>query len=433
MTRYGILLILLLGFGLRLALAGTSLTLPVRADEREYTGIAKTILANPLGYQGTFRPPTYPYLLAFTYAAFGETRFPTDVVNALLATLNIAIVYATALTLFRRRATAFVTAFLFAISFELIAISRLYYSETLFLVLLSAGFWLVIKAVRIHDLRLAVVAGIIFALAALTRDVLTLFALGGVPIWLGLVLAKQWKDALRMYVCFTAGFALILVPWVIRNATIEHRLVLSSTSGEYVFAHDNAREEVHVGIKPVLEGAVLTTERDGSVTISYQRTILNEFRNTPPEQRGAYAFARGMAVIRHAPLQWLLIKEKRLRSFFESVPSTVPYLRLQTLPEAWGPAIETLVSALFIGVLAFAALGLVTAPDNAPKLLILAYILFNLLTFIVTHYQTRYRLPLVVLLYPYAAYGLVQLTDWLRAILGMVRAAERGRSMVSRS
>ena len=106
--KNAILAILLLGFLLRLGLASVSPELDIRADEREYTNIAKEIVRDPLGYQGTFRPPLYPYLLAFSSTTFGPTRFATAVVQALLAALNITVMYALGRTLFRRRAVGLV-------------------------------------------------------------------------------------------------------------------------------------------------------------------------------------------------------------------------------------------------------------------------------------------------------------------------------------
>jgi 4-amino-4-deoxy-L-arabinose transferase-like glycosyltransferase len=417
LRSYGILLILLVALGMRLGLATTSLDLEIRADEREYTDIARDMAPDPLGYPGVFRPPLYPFLLVFSNAAFGETRFAAGVMQALLATLNVVVIYAMAQTLFRRKAASLLAALLFAVSLELVAIARLYYSETLFFLLLSAGFWLLFKWVRSPNPQLLVIPGIIFGLTALTRDVVTGFALVIVPFWFAVVLAPRWRRLGTALACFGIGLGIVLVPWVIRNASIEHRLVLVGTSGEYVFARDNARLEEDVGITPNLEGAVLGRDK-GRVVINYQRTILRDFRNTPPEERGNFARERGMVVIRHAPVQWFFLKVSDLTTFFQPVTHQLPYLRLQTLPAGWGAALEVIVAVLFVSVFFAAVIGMWLAPDNAPKLLILLFVLLNLVTFIVTHYQPRYRLPLTILLFPYAAYGVVRLMDWLALRFG---------------
>ncbi len=409
---YGILLILLLAFGLRLGLAATVDGIEIRADEREYTDIAREMAPDPLGYPGVFRPPLYPFLLVFSNAVFGDTRFAAGVLQSLLATLNVVVIYAMAQTLFKRNGISLLAALLFAVSPELTAIARLYYSETLFFLLMCTGFWLLFKWMRSPRFSRLLIPGVIFGLTALTRDIVTGFALVVVPFWLATIWAPRWKQMLAAIGCFAVGFAIILAPWAIRNTSIEQRLVLVGTSGEYVFAKDNARLESKLGITPNLEGAVLARD-NGQKVINYQRTILRDFRSQPPAERGNFARERGMQVIRHAPVQWFILKVSDLQTFFQPVTHDLPYLRLQTLPSEWAGALELVIAAFFVGVILTAFLGLWLAPDNAPKLLILLFVLLNLVTFIVTHYQPRYRLPLTVLFFPYAAYGLVRAADRL--------------------
>jgi hypothetical protein len=40
--------------------------------------------------------------------------------------------------------------------------------------------------------------------------------------------------------------------------------------------------------------------------------------------------------------------------------------------------------------------------------------LYSFALFVLTHYQLRYRVPLVIFLIPYAAFALVQFGSWLR-------------------
>ena len=86
-------------------------------------------------------------------------------------------------------------------------------------------------------------------------------------------------------------------------------------------------------------------------------------------------------------------------------------MRLDTLSSEWELWLDAMSVFFVIGVLVLAALGMLLARDNAPKLLILLYILFNLGLFIITHYQPRYRLPLTILLLPYAAYGMLRVVE----------------------
>lgn len=426
-ARYGILLILLLGFFLRLALAQASVELPIRADEKDYTRLAVEIMQDPLGYQGTFRPPLYPYSLALSFTILGGSRFASAVVQALLATVNIALVYALAQTLFHRRGVSLLSAFIFALALEFVTITRLYFADTLFFLFSTLGFWLLFKGWRSpNPLPLALV-GVAFALASLAREVLGLFALVVVPFWIVLTLAPKWRQGLIGAAVFAVGFAAVIVPWTLRNLPIEGRIVFIGTSGEYNFARDNWREEAKVGIPPNLEGVFLAGKKKGKgkVTVNYMKQLYTELRAAPPSQRGALAMERGMAVIRYDPVRWFMVKVQRLNTLLKPAQLKMPYLRLQELDKPLKALLYDANTVMFWGILLFAGVGLLLARDSAPKLLILLYVLFSLATFIVTHYMPRYRLPLLILFLPYTAFGLMWVVDWLQSRFQWKPAATR--------
>lgn len=408
--RYAILLIILLGFFLRLGLAQLEPEQRIIGDENAYTRLAQEFVQNPLAYTNVFRPPLYPVFLATAGLVFGDSRFVTAILQALLAAVSIAVMYALTQTLFRHTRAALLAAFLYAISFELVALTRLFYAETLFFMLSLIGFWLVLKWVRAPRAWPMLLAGIIIALAALTREVIGLFALLCIPVWLLLVLAPQWKNGLVKSAFLILGLAIVFVPWAARNAGIEGRFILISTSGEHNFARDQARVETEVGIVPDYANMITSVE-NGQTVVHYQPQIFKEIRETPPQQRGAYAFQRGMTVIEHAPVLWFFAKLDSIRAFLTPTASDTRYVRLDNLSPEWEFGLDAMSVFFVIGVLLFSALGMLLARDNAPKLLILLYILFNLATFIITHYQPRYRLPLTLLLLPYAAYGMVRLVE----------------------
>jgi 4-amino-4-deoxy-L-arabinose transferase-like glycosyltransferase len=420
-TRWLILAVILLGFFLRLALAEATLDLRIFADEKDYTRLARGILDSPLTYDNVFRPPAYPMLLAASYAAFGSGRFPTAVTNALLAALNIALVYTLAQTLFQRRAVAVLSALGLAVGLEFIALTRLYLADNLFFALSTLGFWLLLKFYRAPIAPRLFVVGAVFAVAALTREIIGLFVLVCVPAWMLLALAPRWRHASTNALWVVLGMLLVLTPWVIRNYGIEARFILISTSGEFNFARDNVREEKKVGLE--------STIPKNEPTMSH---MFKELAAVSPPQRGAYAFQRGLAVIRHNPVLWFLVKTHRLDSALTPDVLKQPYVRLQTLSAEMRARWTQLNGIYLYAVLLLALVGLLTARENAPKLLILLYLVFSTAVFIVTHYQPRYRLPLLILFFPYAAFGLVYLTQALRAAIHALRGRAATRAWHSR-
>lgn len=410
-ARSLIFLILLVGFALRVAVASASLDLPIRADEKDYTHLARLIVQNPLRYDNDFRPPLYPYTLALGFIVFGESRFATGVMHALLATLNIALLYALTQTLFRRRTVSVLSALFLAICPEFIPVARLYLADILFFTLSTLGFWLLLKFYRAPPSPVMVLVGVVFALAALTREVLGLFALLAVPLWIVWTTARTGRQSILNGVLLVVGVLVVLMPWSIRNLMLESRFILISTSGEFNFARDNVRIESKVGLKA-------TVPKNASA----MRQMFQELNAIPPARRGAYAYERGMAVIRYNPALWVLVKTRALKSMLNPTTTNMPFIRLQQWSASVQAGLVQLNALFFYSTLLLALLGFLTARDNAPKLLLLGYILFNLLVFIVTHYQPRYRLPLMLLLYPYAAYGPVQLIQWMRAKRTVARA-----------
>ncbi len=409
-SQYGIYLVLLLGFLVRVLLLQAGLALDLRSDENSYTKLAALLSQNPVGYSDIFRPPLYPTFLAFSFAAFGESRFATGVLQALVSTLNVALIYAFTKTLFHRNHIALFAAALFALQLELITLTRLYLADTLSIFLSTLGFWLLLKYTRARNALPLIGAGIILALAALTRELIGLFAILVVPVWLALVLAPKWNQFFRKTLAVTFGLAIVFIPWVIRNYGIEPRFVLISTSGEYNLARDNWREEAKLGIVPNLDG-MITTRDKGKLKIHYPKQVRADLRRLPPAERGAYPFQRAYSVISHAPLQWLLLKTHKLAKLFEPPSPKWVYTRLESLPPEWNALLSESARIMLVSIALFAILGMFAAQDNAPKLLILLYLLFSLAVFIATHYMGRYRLPLLTLLLPYSAYGVFYLLE----------------------
>lgn len=63
-------------------------------------------------------------------------------------------------------------------------------------------------------------------------------------------------------------------------------------------------------------------------------------------------------------------------------------------------------------LLALAAIGLIFSRAQAAKLFVLMYLTYSFGIFMLTHFQIRYRIPLVALLIPYSAFALVEWKTW---------------------
>lgn len=412
-SRYGIYIVLLTGMVLRLQLLLQDRQMPLKGDEGEYYRLAQTIVTGWSAYQNTFRPPLYPVFLAFSFPVFGESRFTIGFLQVLLAALSICVIYTLAQILFQRRSVAVLTAFIFAIYPDLVPLPRLGYSETIFILLLCLSFVLLLRSRRTKQLFPILCAGVLLALAALTRELIAYFAILIIPIWLFICAAPHWKDGFWPSVALWTGLALVLAPWVVRNWQIESRLLLVASSGEFQFARDNIR------IAPLLSPLESSIDRkklkEETSNSRVTRALRKELAQIPSATRGSYALNRGLAVINLAPGMWLLIKSVQTRELWKPSQADSNFIRIDEDNGALATFFPELAVFSLIVLLGSATVGLFAARDNAPKLLFLLFILYSLIVFLATHYQPRYRVPLLVLLMPYSAFGLSLLADAIRS------------------
>ncbi|MCK5604121.1 glycosyltransferase family 39 protein, partial [Candidatus Pacearchaeota archaeon] len=123
-------------------------------------------------------------------------------------------------------------------------LSQVIMSETPFMLLAVATFFLLLRGTRdrYHDslssYALIALAGLIFGLAFLTRTIIIAF----LPGLIMLLIARKKKGAFplpgivrffRYPLVFIFGIMVILVPWQVRNARVHDQFVLVNTAGAY--------------------------------------------------------------------------------------------------------------------------------------------------------------------------------------------------------
>ncbi len=403
--NYGIYVIVLGGLLLRVVSLSHGSELRLLHDEVAYHRRAAALLNDFGDYRGAFRPPLYPYALAVGFTFVGDSRFSIGFVQALLEAANIALIYAIAQTLFKRREVSLLAALLYALYPEFVFFTRLLYPEIVFIFLTSTAFWLLMRQLRSSARLPLLVAGVLLGAAALAREVGATFAIIVIPLWLFVALSPRWKQALVKSALLWGGLALVLAPWAARNWTLQHRLILVSTAGEWNVVKDSL---------------VAVNQKTGTMQeyTRLQRQVRKQFnqqKKSPTRIRPEEYVAEGLRVARQSPAPWLQAKLQWLRGLWEPVSLAQSYLRTEDIDPRLAAMLDPLVSAFFVALTLLATWGLLFSRDDAPKLLIALYLLYLILVFIATHFQERYRVPLMVLLMPYAAFGFFHLGEWLRA------------------
>ncbi len=171
------------------------------------------------------RPPLFPALLGLAFWITGDL-VGGRMVSVLAAAATTGMVYLWAGRMLGRRVGHLAAAFHLA-SFELLALSHLFWSECVFLLLIVVAFdrgWVAARGGRRRD---AVAAGLALGLAAATRA-------AALPLLLvGPLLLLRGPRGVSMAAWGGATAALVLAPWCIWLRIEEGRWVPLSTTGGY--------------------------------------------------------------------------------------------------------------------------------------------------------------------------------------------------------
>lgn len=218
-------LILSLALCLRLVFVFHPPQVPLFADMRDYHIHAGDILE-----KGTLgppvRPPLYPLFLATVYALSGYSQIAVRAAQAILGVLVCLPTRGIAVKLAGRRAAAIACAIV-ACYPSLVIYTSLLMSENLFIPLLAAALWLLVRRGKRRDSECAC-AGLLIGLGALTRSVLAGFPpLVAVWLWAG--------GERRRALLFLVGSLVVIAPWAARSSRYHGRFVLIDTFSGYNF------------------------------------------------------------------------------------------------------------------------------------------------------------------------------------------------------
>ncbi len=247
-----VLLVLLVAFGVRvIALWAAADAIPL-LDERTYTQRAHALLdgrgflgsyqswvRHPTGmlseipqYPGAWQPPGQTVFMAGVMAVSGRSVLAVKLVQVVLSTLSVALVYALGRAWFDARA-GLAAAGLAALYPNLIAFSHYLWSETLFVFLLLLGLYALTRSrAEPPGVADAVLGGVALGLGALTRGTLFLF-LPILAAWLVWAHRSRWRTALARAALVLLVATLLIVPWSVRNTRLHGGFVWIDTNAPY--------------------------------------------------------------------------------------------------------------------------------------------------------------------------------------------------------
>ena len=199
------------------------------------------------------RTPGYPLFLAALWAAFGDDLRPVAYVQHLLGAATAGLTWLMGRALLGRL-PALLGGLAVALAAPQIIYEHYLMTEALFTLLLILGILALALGLQRGADRFYLLAGLLFGLCALTRPVGQIFpflvpiaaALTGRtmdhgPSTMGTVhrpssiVHRRWSAVVRPTLLTFMGFALVILPWMLRNSLVGGEMTGSSALGKTLF------------------------------------------------------------------------------------------------------------------------------------------------------------------------------------------------------
>jgi 4-amino-4-deoxy-L-arabinose transferase-like glycosyltransferase len=392
----------------RLACLHIAMPITLTGDEVYYTTVAYNI-AGGYGHSRIEEmraswPPANAYFLSMfidpqvleeRVTDFQQILKPMLVGQAILGCLLVPLVMILSRKLFDDR-MSLIAGIITAFYPTFIAFSHYAWAENLFAVLVAAALAAAVYAQQSSRLGMAAITGVLFGLAALTRETGLVIAAACGLWWVWAADSAGRKRAVaRCGLMLLVAIATIM-PWTIRNYRVLGGFVPVST----------------VGWMAVSEGNMFETDD----WLHPNRDLLVEFRaihgRIPDElERMEYARRTALELIRKEQPTWILKKFVRTSGQLFG-PDSFLFRKISrgTYPVMPMAVIRFLLVATvfaYIAVVVAGILGIAITPDRRFKLLPCLVIGSVFLLHLAANASSRYRLPLMPLLIPYAGYAII--------------------------
>jgi 4-amino-4-deoxy-L-arabinose transferase-like glycosyltransferase len=379
---------------------------PFFSDSEYYDAVARSLVRGdgysvvlthegffPGGDATAFFPPGYSFLIAASYFVFDESIEVARLLNVVLGTLTIPLVYLIGRRLFGEMA-GLIGAGLAAVMPSLVLWTPVLLSETAFTFVFAVAIAAFVYARREDGAlpaRSAAIAGVIMGLALLVRGQ-ALVLLPAAVLWWRFAGADT-GTALRAGGIALAAAALVLLPWSVRNTLVFDSPVLLSTNLGY---------NLRVGHAPYSTGRFVDPEDLLLSARDYQHLELLQHQTG---FRRAVDYAAGNPV---REMELSIAKVRYMWSPDSDVLLWVESFGATPLPDGWQSPLRWLVVLSHWAVIGLATASLLAWRSQAQGvvfvvLLALAWTGIHVIFF----GEPRFRLPLLPALLPAAALGVV--------------------------
>ncbi|WP_321395912.1 glycosyltransferase family 39 protein [Emcibacter sp.] len=371
------------------------------SDYRAYMRMATSLLENGRMNDGmgnvAYYSSGWPIFLSPFFAVFGATAQVAQILNVILGTLGIWLVYLCARQLLGNWKWAMLAALAWALYPPAILYTEYVAKENLMVpMLLAQTYFLLIYPASRHKIRLSVLLGALFAYELLVGPAVILTGLliglmvSGIHLNREILRSIQWK---AMFACLIAFF-ITLAPWF-TYTTVQLGKPLLNTNGAFnIYLGNNPAADVkfvgiqHTPLGPVWDGIRKERGEIGSSAFLKEQA-LNYVKENPG--RTAWLSLRKIAYFWKPPIH----------SGEEENPTAVEKL----MRLGW------LIAYNIIVILALVPL-LFRQRLNRNHAILFGTVALYCLIHAAAYVIFRYRLPVMPLMCILAANGLYLLTEW---------------------
>ena len=333
------------------------------------------------------RTPGYPLFLASVFKVAGRNFNAVRAVQCVLDTASVYLVFAVCVIIFGSFAAALLAALAYALYPPAVQGATYIKTETLYTFLLLAFTLTCLEGMRHRRGVLFAASGIFFGLATLTRP-------GALPLpFVLLVIAIVWRrDLWTGFLILAIAFSLAMLPWGLRN---------NRDMGKFIPTSTLVGGNLYKGNHLPTQGAYFMST-DSLLT----REIREQIEGAGEVKRDSILQAEAIRMIGSQKARTLALAAKK-----------IPRLWLN-LGYGRKPSTKSLaIAGLHAAFLLLGLYGLAATPAGARYLSLVPVttIALSTILYLAVAAEVRFVFPLIPLLLPYSAYGLVRaFSDKLR-------------------
>jgi tetratricopeptide (TPR) repeat protein len=380
-------------------------------DARSYDSWAQEIAkGNWLGHQVFYQAPLYPYFLGLLYTILGHNLFLVRVVQVILGATSCLFI-ALAGRFFFSRSIGILAGLLLAVYPSAIYFDCLIQKSALDLFLLSlllftlgivsaeprAGWW--------------IISGVILGCLTLSREN-ALVLVFVIALWLFIRFRRETLASRMKWACsLVLGLVVILFPVALRNQVVggEFHLTTSQFGPNFYIGNNKGADGTYKPLRP--DRGDPEFERQDATELA--ETALG--RKLSPAEVSRYWTGQALSQIRSDPSGWLRLMARKWFLVWNALE--IPDTEDQYTYSDSSFLLKWLTLVFHLGILCpLGVLGIVVTWRMWDRIWVLYMMLVSYAASVAVFYVfARYRFPIVAWLVLFAAAGLVQGYNLLRA------------------